>query len=541
MKRTRKIFAFLIFTLPFTSVLAQDTSKKTIEITSSFKPVLRNAAKINFNATPPASDTGRPRLQYNVPAQNVFPRLSPVAISPLSLQADSSGKWANSNYIKLGYGNLQTPYLEAGLSVPAGSSRVDLMVDHISSNGKIENQNYAESGVKGYFFTPLNKDVEFHASAGFSQDKYYQYGYDRTRYNFDKEDLLRRFSTFNVEAGIRNPAPTEFGLTYHPRLNIAVFNDNLKNGETNAKLDLPLEKFVGNSFGVRLGVVADLTRYTPSGKDAINNNLFTVPVALTFRTPNLKFNAGLTPSWDNGAFKLLPNILVDLPVAGDKWIIQAGWISYFNKGNYQRFASINPYLAPPTQLKNNRMIERYVGFKGTLLDHFSYSAKAGYAEFRRVPLFVNDTASGKSFNIIFEEELKAIQLQGEFGIVEAERFSLAARFNYYKFNAQETEDRAWGLIPLELSANLRWQILKDLWMTSDFFLWDGALYTNKKGNEGRSPGAIDLNAGLEFKVLKNVFLWAQFNNIFNSSYQRWNQYDNYGFNMLIGGIYRFNQ
>ena len=541
MKRTRKISALLMLVLPFTSVLAQDTSKKTIEITSSFKPVLRNAAKINFNATPPAPDTNRPRLQYHVPAQNVFPRLSPAAISPLALNADSSAKWANSNYVKLGYGNLQTPFLEAGLSVPAGNSRLDLMLDHISSNGKIENQNYAESGGKGYFFAPLNKEVEFHANAGFSQDKYYQYGYDQTKYNFDKEDLLRRFSTFSVEAGIRNPVPTEFGLTYHPRLNIAVFNDNFKNGETNAKLDLPLEKFVGNSFGVRLGVVADLTRYTPSGKDAINNNLFTVPVALTFRTPNLKFNAGLTPSWDNGAFKLLPNILVDFPIAGDKWIIQAGWISYFNKGNYQRFASINPYLAPPTELKNNRMIERYVGFKGTLLNHFSYSAKAGYAEFRRVPLFVNDTASGKSFNIVFEEELKAIQLQGEFGIVEAESFSMAARFNYYKFNAQETEDRAWGLIPLELSANLRWQILKDLWMTSDFFLWDGALYTNKKGNEGRSPGAIDLNAGLEFKVLKSVFLWAQFNNIFNSSYQRWNQYDNYGFNMLIGGIYRFNQ
>jgi hypothetical protein len=541
MKRTKKIILLLCCILPLGAVWAQDTSQKTIEITSSFKPVLRNAAKINFNATPPVADTNRPRLQYNVPAQNVFPRLSPVAISPLSLPADSSGKWANNNYVKAGYGNLQTPYIEAGLSIPAGNSRVDLMLDHISSNGKIENQNYAESGVKGYFFTPLNKDVEFHASAGFSQDKYYQYGYDRTKYNFDKEDLLQRFSTFAVEAGVRNPVATEFGLTYHPRLNISVFNDNRKNGETNAVLNVPIEKFVGNSFGIKLGLVADMTRYTPSGMDAVNNNLFTVPVALTVRTPNLKVNAGIVPSWDNGAFKLLPNILVDFPIAGEKWIIQAGWLSYFNKGNYQRFASINPYLAAPVELKNNRMIERYVGFKGTILNHFSYSAKAGYAEFRRVPLFVNDTASGKSFNIIFEEELKAMQFQGEFGIVQAEKFSLAAKFNYYKYNDQETEDRAWGLIPLELSANLRWQVMKDLWLTSDFFIWDGALYTNKKGNEGRSPGAIDLNAGLEFRVLKNIFLWTQFNNIFNSSYQRWNQYDNYGFNMLIGGIYRFNQ
>ena len=35
-------------------VHAQDTTKrKTINITSTFKPVLRDAVKINFNAAPP--------------------------------------------------------------------------------------------------------------------------------------------------------------------------------------------------------------------------------------------------------------------------------------------------------------------------------------------------------------------------------------------------------------------------------------------------------------------------------------------------------
>jgi len=92
---------------------------------------------------------------------------------------------------------------------------------------------------------------------------------------------------------------------------------------------------------------------------------------------------------------------------------------------------------------------------------------------------------------------------------------------------------------LEFSTNLRWNLLKDLWLTGDLFIWDGPLYKTKSGNTGRSPGAVDMNAGLEFKVTRNIFLWTQFNNLFNSKYQRWNQYDNYGFNMLIGGMYRF--
>jgi len=541
MNSQQKIILLVVMLLPGVYLAAQDTSKRTIEITSSFKPVLRNAAKINFNATPPPSDTAKPRLTYSIPAQNVFPGLLPVALNPLALTVDSNGAWVNSNFVKAGYGNLQTPFVQAGLSFPLGKAKFNILADHVSSNGKLPDQDYSKTGAKAFVFTPLNEQVEFHASLGFASDKYYQYGYDHTKYTYDRDDLLQRFSTISGEAGIRNPVPTEFGLTYHPRLKVDVFSDNRNNNESNAVLELPLEKFVGKSFSLKLGFVADVTRFSPENQDAITSNVFTIPVALAFRSTKFKVNAGMTPSWDNGSFKLLPNILVDIPVAGDKWIIQGGWISYYNKGSYQRFASINPYLAVPQQLLNNRMIERFVGFKGTVANHFNYNAKLGYTEFRNVPLFVNDTISGKSFNIAFEEQLKAFQLQGELGIVEAERFSLTGRFNWYKFNDQETEDRPWGLIPLELSANLRWNVYKDLWVTSDFYLWDGALYQNKNGTDGRSAGAIDFNAGLEFRITRQISLWSQFNNIFNSKYQRWNQYDNYGFNMLVGGIFKFDQ
>ncbi len=542
MNSQQKILFLSILAIPCMSAMAQDTtSRRTIEITSSFKPVLRNAAKINFNATPPPADTSKPRLNYAIPSQNVFPGLSTVNLNPLALKVDSNGAWSNSNFIKAGYGNLQTPYLQAGLSFPAGKAKFNILANHISSKGKLEDQDYSKTGAKGYMFTPINEQVEFHASLGFSSDKYYQYGYDHTKFSYNRDDLQQRFSTISGEAGIRNPIPTEFGLTYHPRLKVDVFSDNKSNNESNAVLELPLEKFIGNSFGLKLGFVGDVTRFSPAKQTSINNNIFTIPVALALRTPNLKVNAGMTPSWDNGNFKLLPNILVDVPIAGEKWIIQAGWISYYNKGSYQRFAAVNPYLAVPTELRNNRMIERFVGIKGTILDHFNYNAKMGYAEFLNVPLFVNDTISGKSFNIAFEQQLKAIQLQGEIGIVEAERFTLAARFNWYKFNEQKTEDRPWGLVPLEFSTNLRWNIMKDFWLTSDFFLWDGPLYRNKNGTDGRSAGAIDLNAGLEFRITKQLFLWSQFNNIFSSKYERWHQYQNYGFNMLIGGIFRFDQ
>ena len=88
---------------------------------------------------------------------------------------------------------------------------------------------------------------------------------------------------------------------------------------------------------------------------------------------------------------------------------------------------------------------------------------------------------------------------------------------------------------------MRLQIIKDLWLKGDLFAWTGPRYMKKDGSPGRLPGATDLNAGLEFKITKNLNLWAQFNNIFNKEYQRWSQYPVYGFNFVGGVVFSFDQ
>jgi outer membrane receptor for ferrienterochelin and colicin len=50
-----------------------------------------------------------------------------------------------------------------------------------------------------------------------------------------------------------------------------------------------------------------------------------------------------------------------------------------------------------------------------------------------------------------------------------------------------------------------------------------------------------MNAGVEFGIVKNVKLWAQFNNIFNKQYQRWNQYPVYPFSFMGGVVFSFSQ
>ncbi|MEO6583356.1 MAG: hypothetical protein ABIO05_03480, partial [Ferruginibacter sp.] len=73
-----------IFWLPVTA--QKDTARKpAVVITSSFKPVLRTAYKINFSASHLPTDTTRARLTYNIPSQNLVYNYMPVVSKPLAL------------------------------------------------------------------------------------------------------------------------------------------------------------------------------------------------------------------------------------------------------------------------------------------------------------------------------------------------------------------------------------------------------------------------------------------------------------------------
>ena len=94
---------------------------------------------------------------------------------------------------------------------------------------------------------------------------------------------------------------------------------------------------------------------------------------------------------------------------------------------------------------------------------------------------------------------------------------------------------------MELNASLRWQLMKDLWFFSELWAWDGGRYLGADDSDYKLKGAFDLSSGAEFRITKNFNLWLQLNNILNNKYERWNQYQVYGFNLLGGITYSFNQ
>ncbi len=546
-KMKKAVLLVGIVSLTGMAASAQDTiRKRSVDITSSFKPILREAAKINFNATPPAADTARPRLQYIVPNQNLLFPYQPGSLSPLALQADSVGKWDNSNYIKAGFGSLKTPYVQAGFSFGDGNTAgVDIYARHVSSQGKRDFQDFANTQARITGFYKTAGGLEWNAGLGMKAEKTYKYGYVPETLSFDKDSIRQRFQTISARLAMRNIVKTSFGLSYAPELKIDVFSDHLKNSESNTVLTLPLQKNVGKDFAVNLGVGFDLTRYSPDKRDVINNTAWYVSPAVLYKSPQFNLQAGIRPSWDNGTFKMFPNVLAEVGTSDQRFTVQGGWTGYVRKTTYQYLASQNPWLWAPASQQNTWVQEIFGGIKGSLADHFTYNARISVTQLNNQPLFINDTSAagdGKSFVVVNEDKMGIVTIGGEIGYNVAEKFSIVSGIKLNQFNGlRQSNIKAWGLLPMEFNTALRLQVIRDLWLKADLFAWDGAHYLEKGGGIGKLKGAFDLNAGLEFRITRSINLWTQFNNILNKEYQRWNQYPVYGFNFVGGIVFSFDK
>ncbi len=532
---------------------AQDTTskKRIIDITSAFKPVLRDAVKINFNAAAPVTDTSRAKLNYNIPQQNLLLGYLPSPLKPVALQIDSASNWKYSNYIKAGLGNVHIPYLQAGFSFGDGkNSFFNIFAKEYAAKGKLPMQknDYTNVAAAGTVKTAAN--LEWNGSLGFKAEDYYFYGYQPTTLSFTKDQSRQQFLTFGGKLNLRNLVPTEFGLTYNPNIKVDVFSGQNIGGkatESNTVVNLPLTKSLGRSFAFNLGVTADLTNYRTISKASILNNLYYVSPSVQVKTPNLYLIAGVKPSWDNKAFSLLPNIMADITTNDQRFTLQLGWIGHFDKGSYQRFTSINPWIVQPTTLLNTKVQEWYAGFKGSLLEHINYSAKLSFVQFSNMPLFINDTITGKTFNTVYSSSLQSVRMHGEIGWTQGEDFNWTTGLTINHYTKVQDQAAPWGLSPIELNSNLRWQLMKDFYLKGDLYFYDGTPYRTIASNfplkytDAKGLSGIDVNAGVEFKVTRQLNLWLQLNNILNNKYEFWHQYQVYGFNLLGGIVFTFDK
>ncbi|MDQ6843451.1 MAG: hypothetical protein M3Z92_03730, partial [Bacteroidota bacterium] len=534
-----KIFitSLLCFLICIKVTAQRDTTRRqTIEITSSYKPVLRDPVKINLYASPIAGDTTRPRLAYNIPAQNLFFIYQPVSLKPLALTTDTSLQLGDRNQLKLGFGSFTTPYVSGAFSFGDGKkSLLNVYGDYISSRGNIKNQDFSEINVKGAgsLFTDKN---ETYAFAAFAQHEYYQYGYDHTLLDFDKAALRRSFQDLSAGVGFRNITVNNLNITYNPHLELHEFSRESKASETTLILTLPAEKKFSESVSFKILATGNFNKFQlKNSSNHLTNNLFQLAPELVYYSEQFTFHGGATPSWNNNAVTILPNVYGEAQLQHNVLTLQAGWIGRYIANSFRTLSAENPYMQDPTFLNNTKEMQFYGGVKATLDKHFNFNAKAAVITYHDLPLFINDPNDEKSFIVKNESKLDDFQIHGDLNYINQDKFTITAGLDLNTYTGLQDNEKAWHLYPLKLNGSLRWNAFKQVLLKGDLVAFSGAKALLSDGSQKNLKGGTDLSAGAEFKVTPKFSAWLDFNNILNSTYQRWNNYPVYGL-QVIGGI-----
>ncbi len=525
------------------SSLSDTSNPREVIITSAFKPSLKTAAKINFTAASLLADTNKLSVNYKIPSQNLFFSYQPVPIKPIALGIDSVASWQNEHFVKLGFGNFSSPFAEVGFSFgDRNSSSIAIHASHISSKGNLDFQQFSKTGFDVLSIFNTQSEHEWTAKAFYNSNTQYFYGIQPSNPVLTKNDLLQRFHLVGLELGVQNKQTGNYGLIYHPQIFVNYFVDNRKASEVNLIAKLPFTKSFSSLYAFKMGITADIANYQApliSNTIKINNNLFFIDPTVQFKTPNFKLNLGIQPSWDNNQFSLLPNITAEAKIKETGLNAELGWVGYFQKNSYRSLAGFNPWIQTPTTILNTRISEQYIGIKGSSGNHLTYQARLSLMQLYNQALFVNNYTDGRSFDILFDPKIQNLRIHGELGYHIQEKFSFIGAINLNEYTNLATYDKAYGLTPMELTGTLKWKISKDLQVKADAFFRDGSNYQNKLLQSQKLNPAADLNLGAEFSVLPQLNLWIQMNNLFNNKYQRWNQYEVLGFNVLGGVVYSF--
>ncbi|BDQ11302.1 TonB-dependent receptor [Sediminibacterium sp. TEGAF015] len=519
---------------------SQDSSSpKTVIITSAFKPSLQNAAKVNFTAATGINDSSRLPLTYKVPSSNLFFLYQPIPLKPLALPSDSPMVWKNTHQVKLGAGNLSSFMGEGKFSFGDIRNAVtQIEAGYIRTQGKLYAQQYSKFHLDVLNHFTSKSNLEWTSRANFHSTTRYKYGFLPSSLAYTKDQIQLVYNALQLEVGLKNSIPTASKINFNPVIQFNRFTNAENAGENNLILNAPIQKELTSQFSLQMAFQADIANYK-TDVNAWKNNLIILAPSVKFRSNAFNLEAGIRPSWDNSAFHLLPNLILQTGLSGTSLKLEAGFQGSIDKNSFRSLAKFNPWIALPNAIKNTRMIEQFIGFKGNSGNHISYNAKLAYRQLTDQPLFINQLGDGKSFDLLYTN-MNMLHLVGEMNYAVQEKLTLTAGAQYNHFSKISAAPDAFGMIPLELTGTVLWKPLSDLQIKSDIFYRSGSMYRDQfsLASKRLSP-AVDLNIGVEFGLLPKLNAWIQMNNIFNNVYQRWNQYPVFGFNVLGGVVYSF--
>jgi hypothetical protein len=510
-----------------------------------------------------------------------FPVASTFSPSKGNAQGVEKGKQERlfKNYATLGLGNYGSLNAELYVNEDLNNSEyVSGMFRHNSSQGEIKDvllDNFYYDTKIDLLYGSNKEEMAWDIKLGYQNQIYNWYGLPA-----DFGNTLTIPESMNLVYGIKpqqsyNTITAGGSMTFEEsavdnvNLEFMHFTDAFSSAE-NRFLLAPTFKFDVMDEAIKTKIFVDYVdgsfKKDYSGTNTADiqygfTNFGIVPSFVMKRDDwTIDIGAGLVYSMgkDNTSnkFYIYPSVKASYNVVSDLMIFYANAIGNLQQNTYKNFVDDNPFVSPTLNIKpTNELYDIQAGLKGKLASTVSYDIRASYifdenkALFRSNDYTENNTNAnygfGNSFQVVYDD-LTTMRFYGEIKADLAKGVTVEADVTINSYT-KKSEQEAWNLPEFQFNSKA------DFMITEKWFAGVNLFYTGERKDKQLNtdifyvvtPGPItldgyfDLNANIRYKHNERFTAFLKANNILNNDYQKWLNYQVQGFQVMVGGNYKF--
>ena len=501
-------------------------------------------------------DTVRDNTPLEVKPQLLNLKYNAPTIKPTPLQRQTLAKTVYPFWAKAGFGVPTQPYAEVAYdNVFARKFALGLHGKYHSADNSntLQYQAFQNWGLDGTARYYLDTAAAVGVHIGYDVRNLNFYGYDHTAasmMNLTAADVKQRFNTLNGGVELFSAARNDADLSYSLNADLYNYTDNAKSAETGITAKGELTKWFGDKHPLTVRVTEESYAYTLDTIKAAkqNRNVLTVAPSFTWHGGAFRIKAGANLAFTSEGFKPFPDVEVLVNIADNAFTAYAGWSGSAQAQTFRSLTTYNPFIQtiPGAGMKTTLVEERYLGFKGTV-GEFNYDLRGAWMPTQNLATFNSlntiygvNTTDTRRFVVLYDTA-NMINFRAALGATPIEHLRLDLTGEYHIYNTKNLT-QAWGLPHLSAKLGARYDLSDAFEIRADLYALGGIHNSTLEGTSApftavdkTLPTIVDVNLGARYRVLKNLTIFLDLNNVTNQQAQRWANYPNFGFN-LLGGV-----
>ena len=520
----------------------------TYTMGSIYTPNVKNATKISELPEIVDSISKPEKMNYSI--------VSKPFLSPKETDKIEAAKMINEplskvykSLLKAGFGNYMTPYAEFYLN--SGRTKEETFgfrVKHFSSSPIAKENKFmgfsdneaSLYGKKFYKKHTLTGDVNF------TRNAVNQYGFATETFSGEKNNFLKqRFNLIEGKVNLLSHFSDTNKTNYDLRLNYYNLSDINSTFENNIQAE-QLFQLPINGETLKIQLSNDFYN-VKSKTDTLNNYILKLNPYFEAKGEKWKADIGVNVAVDKfteqqAKFYFFPRLNLFYNVYEDMIVPYLGLGGDLQKNSFRSLSSANPFLISDPEYKNTyNSYLAFVGLRGSLSKNTHYDAKVSQGKYLNMPLFLlnYDDVLNNKFKVIYDT-LKLLQISGQIKYQLRDKITFLGKGNYYHYSTQN-EKYAWHRPNFDLTLSGHYNLKSKMIAKADFFFIGNQWTLQEKIVDGVTKkeskilkGIADINLGFEYRYSKMLSFFANFNNIANMKYYRWDQYPTQRFNCMLG-------